>query len=636
MAFKKGYFSVTIVVLLLFSLNLIGSDTIRKFKNDGVLETSSDKNETIKYLSGTDDYGRSFEYIDSAENGKYVGLFYFTWLGQHGVQMDGIFNITRLLKDDPDSLWNKDIGKLYPDSPEGKYHFWAEPLYGYYNSLDPWVIRKHIELLTFSGIDFLVFDATNAFHYLQVMDVFLPILQEYYDAGWNVPKISFYTNSASKQTVDILYSGDGHGSPTLSGTGIYKPEKYKDLWFQPNGKPFLIGITNPDNPAAGMPAPVIDDPEILNFFDIKESQWPIYAQQPNGFPWISFLRPQVVHGGDTINIGVAQHNELPFSDALLNHDLGNDMWGRGYTSEFGPNHSEDAVRSGLNFEEQFEVAKDRNVKYNFITGFNEWVALKNIAELINNTEYDGVNLKRTFFVDTFNEEYSRDVEMMKGGYSDNFMLQMIRNTRNLKGNNGVLNPAPKISIDILKGLEQWNQVNMVYYDMKGEAVNRNFDSFDRNYKYQDYSVRNDITQIRVANDDAFLYFLVETSNDIIVDLNSENWMNILIDVEGYSGTNWKNYNFIINRHPTSGGQTSIESIDGSSGDIKYATVGNAEISVNDNYIQYKIPKAALGLSSGFTINFSAADNITEPGNIESYYITGDSAPVGRINYIFKG
>ena len=636
MIFKRKHLVAFVMPFLLLSLNLTGG-TIRGFKNDGNLEHNIDKQETINRLSGTDDFGRAFGYVNGMKENKYVGLFYFTWLGQHGTQQDGIFNITRLLKDDPDSLWNKDIDKLYPDSPKDKYHFWAEPLYGYYNSLDPWVIRKHIELLTFSGVDFLVFDATNGFHYLNVMDVFLPILQEYYDAGWNVPKIVFYTNSVSAQTVNILYSGDGHGSPGLAGTGIYKSGKFKDLWFQPNGKPLIIGITNPDNPAAGMPAPVITDPEILNFFEIKESQWPNAPQQANGFPWMSFVRPQVVHGGDTINIGVAQHNKLPFSDALLNNDLANEMWGRGYTSEFGSNRSDEAIQSGLNFEEQFKVAKDLDVKYNFITGFNEWVAIKFINDLENNIQYEGIKKRRVFFVDTFNEEYSRDVEMMKGGYGDNFMLQMIRNTRDLKGNAGVLPAAPQASIDIMQGLTQWDQVDRIYYDMTGDAINRSYNSFDRNYKYVDNSVRNDITQIRVAHDNDFLYFLVETADDMIVDLTSKNWMNILIDVEGSSGSDWKNYNFVINRHPNPGGNTSIERMDGSRGELSYTNAGSAEISLSGKYIQYKIPKASIGLpATGFTINFKAADNITDPTNIESYYATGDSAPIGRINYIYKG
>lgn len=66
------------------------------------------------------------------------------------------------------ALWNTD-GTT--ESPLGQYHFWGEPLYGYYNSLDPWVIRRHVELFISAGIDCLVFDATNAHCYFSVVDV---------------------------------------------------------------------------------------------------------------------------------------------------------------------------------------------------------------------------------------------------------------------------------------------------------------------------------------------------------------------------------------------------------------------------------------------------------------------------------
>ena len=40
-------------------------------------------------------------------------------------------------------------------------HYWGEPLYGDYLSTDPWVIRRHAQLLSAAGIDTLIFDTTN-------------------------------------------------------------------------------------------------------------------------------------------------------------------------------------------------------------------------------------------------------------------------------------------------------------------------------------------------------------------------------------------------------------------------------------------------------------------------------------------
>ena len=41
------------------------------------------------------------------------------------------------------------------------FHHWGEPLFGYYTSDDEWVLRRHVEMLTDAGVDFLVFDTTN-------------------------------------------------------------------------------------------------------------------------------------------------------------------------------------------------------------------------------------------------------------------------------------------------------------------------------------------------------------------------------------------------------------------------------------------------------------------------------------------
>ena len=62
-----------------------------------------------------------------------------------------------------------DAARKHPDSPlwgpTALYHYWGEPLYGYYLSDDPWVLRRHAQLLADAGIDTLIFDTTNAATY---------------------------------------------------------------------------------------------------------------------------------------------------------------------------------------------------------------------------------------------------------------------------------------------------------------------------------------------------------------------------------------------------------------------------------------------------------------------------------------
>ena len=608
------------------------------FVTDGELAVSTvSRQDTINKLQATDDYGRSFEYMDGYKTDKdrYVGLFYFTWLGWHGTQMQGVYDITKLIDENPDALWDTEGNE---ESPLGQYHYWGEPLYGYYNSKDPWVIRRQMELFTLSGIDFIAFDCTNGYDYIDVVSVILPIMQEMYDEGWDVPKFMFYLNTSSKKVLNDLYYGRVTSSDNvLEKEGIYQNGYYKDLWFAPEGKPKVAAITDPDstNGEIGNPQDhVVTDPVLLNFFDFWESLWPNKTQYQNGLPWMDWSKPQNIYT-DTVNVSVAQHNKLPFSDALLSAELADVMWGRGYTLANGPDHSDDAIDAGLNFEEMWQNAIKYDVKYTFVTGWNEWVAIKSAAALGNNQEYAECRGKRVYFVDTVNREYSRDIEMMKGGYGDTTFLQLMRNTRTLKGAAGELAASAKTSMDIKKGMTQWSQVADVYYDVTGEG-NRDYRGFTQDLQYTDDSLKNDISEIRVAHDDKNIYVLVVCKEDIVPNVESNNWMNLLIDVEGQDNDAFCGYDYIVNRQSSYTGDCSVEQYVKEGGKIAYNGKGVAKFTLNGKYMQFSIPKSALGITDGFTINFKVADNVTEPENIQSYYISGDVAPVGRINYIFKG
>lgn len=642
--FKKVFCVVISAMLVAGSLSACQQEETPEVEMEGQLLFDWDeelekslvsKADSINMLTATDDFGRTFDPIAGQEDKeRYVGLFYFLWMGQHGGQQSYPYDISQMLEDGVDELWETKSNSV---SPIGAYHYWGKPLYGYYNSMDEWVIRKHLELLTLAGIDFLVFDTTNGFEYAEVCNVILPIMQEYYDSGWNVPKIVFYTNSNSATVVQRLYSGyetkDANKSD-IYNYGIYKEGRYRDLWFCPNGKPMIIGVTSENGGASQESAKetsVITDPEILEFFEIKESQWPNSGiESDNGFPWIQFSRPNKAFG-EVINVSVAQHNKLPFSDAALTSAAADAMWGRGYTTQYGVDHSNTAIESGLNFEEQWSVAKQADVKYTFLTGWNEWIALKQVGAPGNSTLL-GSNYERAFFVDTFNEEYSRDIEMMEDGYFDNFYLQMTRNIRDFKGIS-LTTPtyAPYTTIDISKGLKQWNAVSNVYYDFSGETIERDSDGISDAVHYTDTSNRNDIEEVRVASNEEYVYFLVKCKNEVVVDLTSGNWMNILIDVNGKAG-GWKGYNYLINRSVTDKGVSSVESLDASG---SRASAGNARVSVNGKYVQYRIPKLALGITGeNYRIDFKICDNVQDMSDLASYYTTGDVCPAGRANYAY--
>ena len=365
--------------------------------------------QTIESLTATDRLGRNVPAIKGTDGEKYVGMFYFLWNGQERSKQTKIYDNTRLMELLGDEFWD---GTEILTSPPNQYHYWGEPLFGYYNAQDPFVIRRHLEMITMAGVDFLVFDATNQFTYNQVWQVMFPIMEEFAAQGFAVPKIAFYTNTESDQRVTQLYSQ------------LYSKGLYKDLWFSPNGKPLIICANK-----AGC------SKEIQNFFDFRSSQWPGTPDKEDGFPWIDFNRKQKVYpnggakGGSIMSVSVSQHPGWPFSDSVQYKDVSdgtggtyyNANWGRGYTTEGKNDPSK--IDEGANFQEQWNNALEESPSTVFVTGWNEWIAVKFFEDITVTTGVPtrpNIPDRRVFFVDTLNEEFSRDIEPMKGGSGDNY------------------------------------------------------------------------------------------------------------------------------------------------------------------------------------------------------------------------
>lgn len=557
---------------------------------------------TVLNLSSTDDYGRIVSPADSKKD-KYVGLFFFLTLGQHAGH-DGHYDISKITQ----------YGTHYENfqannerSPLGSAHFWGEPVWGYYNSEDPWVMRKQIEMLTMAGIDFICFDTTNAVLYQNVVDVLLEIMEEYRQQGWNVPKFMYYLGNNDNYMTDLktLYNK------------YYKEgsEKYKELWFAPEGKPF---ITKPDYIAFDQNDP--EEKAISETFNFKHVFWPDSLPDDNGLSWMEW-KFDAVSGqgqprhGDWISVSVAQHPTVRFSDTI-------GTWGRGYDFSTGINNHE-RFREGLNFQSQWDAAINYGdaVKYIFQTGWNEWVAGK---------MYDG---NVYFTVDTFDEEYSRDIEPCRNGYGDNFYLQMIMNMRRANYTEAKHYKYEKVSVDIENfGIEQWENASE-YLDFTGECVRRDFKPMCVTMdNYVNESNRNDIASVRVLRDAENLYFRIETLEPITDHVaGDEGWMNLLIKTNG-GGDLYNGYHYVVNTSPQADGTTDVMKA-GKDNTLKKS--GNAQYVVEGNVMQLCVPLKTLGLSeSNYEIQFKVTDNVGGYGDYLNLYDTGDSAPIGRLNYTF--
>ena len=603
------------------------------------METSADgKNVTISYQVGeetvsytvpnnynytmggyaaTDDLDRTmYTSTDVGAYGstgeKYVGLFYFLWQGEHGDS--GIFDLQKIIDEvGVEAAASTNCGKY---GPVGAMHWFAEPLYGYYYANDAWVHRKHAELLTQANIDFLYFDTTNGYAYLHNAKSLMKCLHELNEQGFDAPQVVFYTNSSAENVIRQVYND------------IYSKGLYEDTWFKINGKPVIIGPM---------------EANINDFFTMKQNQWPTENSKLNGWPWMDFQWPSRLFrsaydfDGAAISVSIAQHSgTVAFSDSSLynNHtNRGRSFWAeRRSTDQILQQRYDEwkadpsLTNQGLNFQAQFDRAIDSKAMYILVTGWNEWVAQRQPT--------DG---GRIWFVDTASMEFSRDSEMMRGGYFDNYYIQLSYNVQKAKGAAPVVVQDARNPIDVAGAFTQWDAVQFTYHDAQGDTVDRNATGFGRT-KYTNDTGRNDIVSAKVTADTKNLYFYVETAEAITAYDNNSSWMKLYVDMDSNGNTGWYGYDFIINNEVKADGTTTVAKYNGTDGKYGFETAGEVSFKVDGNKMMIAVPQELLGVKDAYKelcFQFKWADSDISYDEMEDFYCDGDVAPLGRMNYVFQ-
>ena len=639
--------------------------------------TGSGTNSVTEAKRGLDDYGftkASFASVDrlgreitpmhkqKTDHERYVGVFYFLWLGTH-LSSAGVYDVTKLQQTETgaaavfDSSYG--LGQKVPgtenaqagypngmESPTNYVHWTNEPLYGYYNTADSWVITRHIELLTMADVDYIFLDTTNEYDYAEnentnfVSDpsdpknqelsrptyVLLDTILALSEQGWDVPKVVFYTNQKSGEQVRKIYND------------FYASGKYDSIWFAPYGKPMIIGTTSENKGTDQTGANRVDiDADMMEYFDVRESQWPSMASQPDGFPWMDWSDKDNFYFEENkmVNVNVAQHGATETSYSAYVH-YGREADGR---SSRGWNEEEYAIEenweAGKNIEDQWDTVfkyeeQGKTVEMITVTAWNEWLAWK----------YNPAG-DQILYVDNFNAQFSRDMEMDKNYYKDNFYLQLVRNVRKYKYSD-VKDAGYSWQSKTVEDFAGFDDCEAVYKDMVGDARERDFYGFDIREEareagligtwYSDHSNRNDIVESKVVHDAQNLYILIQTKEDITAYESGENWMNVLIKTgASTSETSWEGYDFILNRAPTEG-KASVEK---SVGGWNWTSVGSADMRISGNQMFITVPLSMLGLNEeNFAFEFKVADNVTNYTDIMDYYVTGDAAPIGRLNYAY--
>ena len=580
---------------------------------DGV-SYPNNKNMTNGLLYAVDDLGREVTLDASpyvSDGSKNVGIFYFLWLGQHGD--DGVLDITKILKEGGAAAKNNSYEGW---GDVGAMHFWGEPLYGYYYSKDKWVMRRHVDELTLAGVDFVYIDATNGYPYLTNAINLMSMMHVYNVQGFDAPQIVFYTHTKCAETVLKIYEG------IYGGDGIYP-----DTWFLLDGKPLIIAYEKECREALG--------DEICDKFTFREPQWPNEAQKTNGWPWMDFSYPQRAFKNnkgeaEVVNVSVAQHNDtVCFSDSAI-YGRGNNR-GRSYHNS-REDSTEGAVLYGYNFQEQWNVAIKRKVPYILVTGWNEWVAQRQDASKCGRASSEVV------FIDTASMEYSRDIEPMRGGYFDNYYMQLIDNIRRYKGSAPLLVQNSKKVIDLNEGFVQWDDVLVTYTDPYSDKGNREAQCFGKS-TYINKTGRNDIVNSKIIYDSYNIYFYVDTKADIVMpEQGGEGtFMQLFINVDMDKDTGFYGFDYIVNSRATSENTTMLSKAKTSGTVFDFEETAELSYKITDNKMMIKVPMEALGITDPTRIKFAFkwADSKTKITAMEQMYTDGDCAPHGRLSYIFS-
>jgi hypothetical protein len=426
--------------------------------------------------------------------------------------------------------------------------------------------------------------------------------QKIRQSGGRTPQLAFMLNTAPGTTAQKLY------------VDFYKPNLYPQLWFRWEGKPLIL--CDPETVS----------PELKGFFTFRAAHWPFtlintpYAwhweatyPQPYGYTDDSNRPEQVV-------VSVAQN--LRAKDGKVTNMSSGEARGRSF-HDGQQDTNAGAVNYGHNVQEQWKRVFELHPPFVLVTGWNEWIAGR-----------WGDPKGPLVFVDQFDQEFSRDIEPMKGGHGDNYYYQMVANIRRYKGAPALPGASAPKRIRVRVGFEQWREVLPEFQDHVGDTEPRDFAGM-AGLQYTNRSGRNDIVTSKVARDAKSLYFYVRTREPLTFS-NGTNGMWLLIDADQNTATGWEGYDFIVGRTMNSMNEAWLEK---NTGKWTWEKISRVSLDVVGNEMQFVIPRGKLGLGTRNTkvaIDFKWADNLQNPGDIMDFYVSGDVAPEGRFNYRYEG
>lgn len=556
-----------------------------------------------------DSLGRQVETstkVGAVRPDKKVGIFYFVWL-QESIKKahwtDGPYDVSKILERLPEGE-KRDIETSKSDLWAPRHstmYFWGEPLFGYYLSKDPWVIRKHVELLSDAGVDFWIFDTTNAVTYPTEITAICQTLLQMKKEGASVPQVACMLNTDVNGTANRLWNE------------LYNVPEYQELLFQLDGKPLLIG--DPEQ---------IENETIKNALTLRRAHWPFQmvntekawhweAAYPQPYGWSTDP-----NHAEQVNVSVAQNLSREPSAVVQNMSSG---IARGRSFHNGVVEETIDTDLGHNFQEQWQRAYELDPDVVMVTGWNEWVAGR------------WERGDRNVFVDQYNREYSRDIEPMRGGHLDAYYLQMVQGIRRYKGVPAVPKATTNVTIDLTAGFQQWEKVETTFTDYVNDTTARDFNGAGQTH-YRNVSGRNDIVLCKAARDAENFYFYLKTAKPITPE--RPNGLCLLINTDNNLETGFIGGDILIGAQ-YNGSTALVAAHNGTdSSEWKWKKTSKVEYALQGNQLMIKAPYDVLGINaeraSFNSVSFKWLDNFGRDATVADLYTTGDVAPSSRFFY----
>jgi hypothetical protein len=551
---------------------------------------------------------------------KTVGIFYFLWLGTHGYDRHSNPSgagqgVTPPGPEDtrsPHDLtqWLAGGGDPAKLGEPKSFHHWGQPEYGYYLSNDDWVIRRHMRSLTDAGVDVLIFDVTNGFTYRDVYMNIFRVMSQMRSEGEPTPQAAFLTHFNAEGAIKKLRKE------------LYDAGLHKDLWFQWQGKPLLM--TSTEVAAA--------NPELAEFFTVRKSwawsprkgwfgdgqhAWPWIDRYPQGFGW-----DKAPNDAEFISVAVAGHATLG--------------QGRTYDNKTQAKPEDQRPYEGRSFAEQWKRALEVDPAFIMVTGWNEWVAMRNQANPGDVMLGQPTKPGDPIFVDLYSTEYNRDVEPDNTAAGDNLYHQMVAGIRKFKGARPAPIAGPEVEIPLQANPADWAAVQPEFFDSAGDTTHRNHPGWGRIGTYRHTLGRNDIVASKVARDQARVVFSATTAGPLSP-ASDAGWMELFINSDRDFATGWSGFDLRL------GPAGDIREEDGVTrftrpilkhADNKWAPTGQAATgAMRGNFVELALPRALFPEPLDFF--FKWADNPDGDTHILDLEKGGDTAPNRRFQYRFR-